>query len=145
MRKEDVKNCYILLDEMGEINSDHLISSEILCEIFGESDTDSWDYIGPLLYLINYIQKNTGLFCKSEEKGIRIFSEDDAYEISKRRGKKASRITEETKDVLLKTNLNNISSQENRQKHIHQINLFITLNKNSKLILEQFQDEDEEI
>ena len=130
MKKEDIKKIYDFLRDNNYIEPGTSIESDILSSLIGETDIDSMEYIGPLILLGKHIEQCTGLFCKLVDKGIHIFSEDDSAYISKKKAEKAERITKDTYRTLLKTNIDNISNQEKRMQHLHQVNIFCMLSKN---------------
>ncbi len=144
MKKEEIKNILNFLKENDYLQPGHTIDSEVLCPLIGCDDINSLEYIGPLLVLVKEIEKSTGLFCKTIDKSLHVYSEDDCAFISKKRSEKAERITKDTYNTLLKTDISNISSQERRKEHLHQTNIFCLLSRNSKLILSRMNGEDQD-
>jgi len=141
MKKEEIKKMMEFLKENDYLQPGMTIDTDILTALIGCADIDSMEYVGPLILLEKEIEKTTGLFCKLIEKCIHIYSEDECAYVAKKRGEKADRITQDTYKTLLKTPISNISDQSKRDDHIHQINVFCMLSRNSKLILHQIDEE----
>lgn len=148
MKKEDLKDIYHFLKENDYIHEDNIIESEVLAPMFLCNDTNSMEYIGSLILLRTEIERRSGLFCKISEGSIRILPADEAVVVASRREDKVQRIRKNTYQTLSNTPLELIQDREDKEKHIHQLNLFFTLNKQNKLTLEKFisiQDNEDEI
>lgn len=144
MKKEEIKKIMHFLKDNDYLQPGFTIDNEVLCPLIGCEDVNSLEYIGPLILLVKEIEKTTGLFCKTIDKSIHIYNEDDCAFISKKRAEKAERITKDTYNTLLKTDISNISSQERRSEHLHQVNVFCLLSRNSKLILSKMEGIEED-
>lgn len=137
MKKLEIENMFIFLVENDYIQPGFIIDTLILQDLFGETDTESMDYIGPMILLEQKILKETGYFCKSLDKCIYVCTEDEKATIAKRMQEKATRITHDAYHGLARTDLNKISSQSLREEHQHQLNVLLMLNKRTRLILEE--------
>jgi hypothetical protein len=139
MNCEKVVDVYDFLESNNMLQPGKHISSDILTDLIGEYDVESIRYIGPIISLCKRIQRKTGTFCKMSQNGITIFVEDECVPLAKKRCHKAERINEESYDVMKRTDLAAISTQEKRKEHVHRINILLTLNRKTRLILEEVE------
>jgi hypothetical protein len=137
MKKEELSKAYNFLSENDYIKEGNTIESDVLISLFGVTDIESMEYIGPLILLAREIERRTGLFCKLIEKCLHIYDADDGALVAKRRFDKTQRINKHTQETLKRTDFLLLSNNESRQKHMHQLNILNALNRQSKLIIEQ--------
>ena len=136
MKKEKIQEIYDFLDGNDYIQPGNIIDADILAPLIGITDTDSLEYIGPLILLIKKIELH-GHFAKATDGSIRIYTADESPEVAIRRQKKAQRIQENTFETLKQVDIASIGDMDERSKALHQLNLLNMLTRSSRLIIEQ--------
>ena len=136
MKKENVSKIYDFLQANDFIGPGQIIPVETLKELFQCKDQDSLEYVGPMILLMKEILRVTGYYCRSMDKNLHICTDDEKAYLSEKMRLKTERILKEAEHGLKNTDLTKISDQSKREAHNHQLNLLLTLNKQSRLILD---------